>query len=311
MIFAQFFSTNCPQIYRDRSANCTTHIRRGTRAAWYTDSMTKKAVALEKTNKTTDIITIPQLHIWNVWLAALHAIQGLIVLLLSATKVFPVQTNYLTPDLIASELQGKPVLGYASSHLFDINLAYLVAAFFFMSAIAHAVVATILRKRYEADLKQGRNTVRWYEYALSASTMMVAIAVLSGIASISALIMIFVLTLLMNAMGLIMEFVNQGRARVTWLPYGIGCVAGIVPWVVVAIYMAGAIQHGNGIPAFVYWIYATMFVLFGSFAVNMYLQYKKVGKWKEYLYGERMYMILSLVAKTALAWQVFAGTLRP
>jgi len=36
-----------------------------------------------------------------------------------------------------------------------------------------------------------------------------------------------------------------------------------------------------------------------------------VGKWKDYLYGERMYIILSLVAKTALAWQVFVGTLRP
>ncbi len=43
----------------------------------------------------------------------------------------------------------------------------------------------------------------------------------------------------------------------------------------------------------------------------MVLQYKKVGKWKDYLYGERVYIILSLVAKTALAWQIFAGTLAP
>jgi len=41
------------------------------------------------------------------------------------------------------------------------------------------------------------------------------------------------------------------------------------------------------------------------------LQYKKVGKWQDYLYGERVYIILSLVAKSLLAWQVFAGTLRP
>jgi len=41
----------------------------------------------------------------------------------------------------------------------------------------------------------------------------------------------------------------------------------------------------------------------------MALQYKKVGPWKDYLYGERMYMILSLVAKSALAWQVFGGVL--
>jgi hypothetical protein len=43
----------------------------------------------------------------------------------------------------------------------------------------------------------------------------------------------------------------------------------------------------------------------------MYLQYKKVGRWKDYLFGERMYIVLSLVAKTVLAWQIFAGTLAP
>ncbi|MCX6806068.1 MAG: hypothetical protein NTY56_01330, partial [Patescibacteria group bacterium] len=47
------------------------------------------------------------------------------------------------------------------------------------------------------------------------------------------------------------------------------------------------------------------------FALNMFLQYKKIGPWKNYLYGERVYIILSFVAKTALAWQVFTGTLRP
>lgn len=44
---------------------------------------------------------------------------------------------------------------------------------------------------------------------------------------------------------------------------------------------------------------------------NQLLQYKKVGRWSDYLYGEKAYIILSLVAKSLLAWQVFAGTLRP
>jgi hypothetical protein len=55
----------------------------------------------------------------------------------------------------------------------------------------------------------------------------------------------------------------------------------------------------------------SLFVFFNIFAVNMVLQYKKVGKWKDYLFGERVYIILSLTAKTLLAWQIFAGTLRP
>jgi hypothetical protein len=43
----------------------------------------------------------------------------------------------------------------------------------------------------------------------------------------------------------------------------------------------------------------------------MFLQYKKVGPWKDYLFGERVYIILSLAAKTALAWMIYAGTLAP
>ena len=62
-------------------------------------------------------------------------------------------------------------------------------------------------------------------------------------------------------------------------------------------------------PAFVYAIFASLFVFFNVFALNMWLQYRRVGRWRSYLFGEKAYMVLSLVAKSALAWQVFAGTL--
>jgi hypothetical protein len=62
-------------------------------------------------------------------------------------------------------------------------------------------------------------------------------------------------------------------------------------------------------PAFVYVIFSTLFIFFNRFALNMVLQYRKVGKWADYLYGEKVYVLLSLTAKSLLAWQVFAGTL--
>ena len=64
-------------------------------------------------------------------------------------------------------------------------------------------------------------------------------------------------------------------------------------------------------PDFVYGIVISLFLFFNSFAINMWLQYRKVGRWKDYLFGERMYIVLSLVAKSLLAWQIFFGTLRP
>ena len=52
-------------------------------------------------------------------------------------------------------------------------------------------------------------------------------------------------------------------------------------------------------------------MLFNTFAINQLLQFKQVGPWRNYLFGERQYIILSLVAKSVLAWQIFANTLIP
>jgi uncharacterized membrane protein len=270
--------------------------------------MTKTTVtAKQKTN-----ISAPNLYNWNLWLALAHAFQGAVILLLSATRLFPIHTEYLTKDPIASELAGHGVVNSATKHLFDINLVYVVAAFFFMAAIAHMLMATVCREQYESDLKKKTNRLRWFEYSLSASTMLVAVAVLSGVADFSTLVLIFVLTAVMHLIGSSVEAHNQAKAKPNWYLATVSGLAGIAPWLVFAVYAWSSNVYGNGgVPAFVYWIYATMFVLFSGFAVNMYMQYKKVGNWKDYLYGERAYMILSLAAKTILAWQIFAGSLRP
>lgn len=262
--------------------------------------------------RSKQAVKLEHLNTWNKWLAPLHLVQGIAILVLAKSVSWPVTTNYLTLDTLSAKIAGHPVLSSATRTLFTVNPAYLVAAFFFMSAIAHTIIATKYRNTYETNLKKGINKARWIEYGLSASTMMVAIAMLTGVYDLSALVMIFVLDLLMNSMGLVMELRNQGAKKVDWLPYNLGCLAGIVPWLVFIVYVFGTNVYGSGgIPTFVYYIYGSMFVLFSSFAVNMYLQYKKVGKWADYLYGERVYMILSLVAKSLLAWQVFFGTLRP
>lgn len=248
------------------------------------------------------------LNRFNFIMGGLHFIQAIAVLLLSDPDkgVVPITLNFLKFDQTVSKLFP------ATEQLFEVNLAWFVALFFFLSSMAHLYIATIYKKKYEADLKKGINRVRWFEYALSASVMMVAISLLSGIYDLSSLVMIFTLDALMNLLGLAMEVENERKPKLSWLTFILGCIAGIVPWIVFAIYVYGAKEFGGGnIPTFVYWIYVSIFLFFNSFAINMFLQYKKVGKWKDYLYGEKAYIILSLVAKTLLAWQVFGGTLRP
>jgi hypothetical protein len=59
----------------------------------------------------------------------------------------------------------------------------------------------------------------------------------------------------------------------------------------------------------VIYIYVSIFVFFNLFAINMILQYREWWRWTDYLFGERVYILLSLVAKSLLAWQVYFGTL--
>jgi hypothetical protein len=252
-----------------------------------------------------NILTTQKLRKLNIIAACLHAVQGIAVLLLSKTFELPVSGSYLAFN--HSTLRLEPTTAF----LFNLSLPALIAAFFFMSAIAHLVVATVYYKRYEQGLKKGINRIRWIEYSVSASTMMVAISLLVGIYDAASLLMIFALTAVMNLMGLVMEVHNQTTKRTNWLSYIVGCFAGIIPWIVVALYMWVGADHGSKAPDFVYWIFVSIFVFFNCFALNMVLQYKKVGPWKDYLFGERAYIILSFVAKSLLAWQVFAGTLRP
>ncbi|HUC90025.1 MAG TPA: heliorhodopsin HeR [Patescibacteria group bacterium] len=250
-------------------------------------------------------ITTTSLRKFNFIMAGLHAAQALAVLALSKDFVVPVTGSYLTLDM--STIKLVP----AKTTLFNIHFVWLIVVFFGLSAVAHLLIATVYNKTYNANLKKGINKMRWIEYALSASTMMVAIALLVGVYDASSLFMLFVLTAVMNLMGLVMEVTNQGAQKTKWLSYWIGCLAGAAPWVVIAFYMWLSAANGSRPPTFVYWIFVSIFVFFNCFAINMVLQYKKIGPWKDYLYGERAYIILSLVAKSLLAWQVFAGTLRP
>lgn len=253
----------------------------------------------------TKAITTKLLRRYNVFAGVLHLAQGIAVLALSREFLLPISGGFLQFNPASQNLEP------ATTTLFDISLPLLIAVFFFLSAIAHFCIATFYNKSYVKQLAQGINKARWIEYSISASIMMVAISLLVGIYDLMSLVMIFSLTAIMNLMGLVMEVHNQTTKKTNWLSYWIGCFSGIIPWVVVAFYMWLGADQGSKAPDFVYWIFVSIFAFFNCFAINMVLQYKKIGPWKDYLYGEFIYIILSLVAKSLLAWQVFAGTLRP
>jgi hypothetical protein len=246
------------------------------------------------------------LRIFNLVMGFLHLVQGVFMILISNDKTYPVFTNFLTFNKETFSLVPDPKLWY------ELPFGPAVAVFLLISAVAHFSLATFGYKWYIKNLKKSMNPARFYEYALSSSLMIVLIGMLVGIWDLGAIILIFAVNATMNLFGIMMEYDNQNREITRWTSFIFGSFAGIIPWVVITIYFLSALNSaGAEPPGFVYAIIPTIFVFFNSFAINMLLQYKKVGPWKDYLFGERVYIILSLASKTVLAWMIFSGTLAP
>ncbi len=255
--------------------------------------------------------TFPGLRRFNGVMFVLHAAQAITMLVVGLTvepiKDFrlPWNVSFLTYNETLQRLISQ------TDQVALVPVGALVSSFLFLSALAHLlIVLPGINSFYNKSLERKINYFRWYEYALSSSVMIVLIAMFFGVYDLGSLILIFGLNATMNLMGLMMELHNQTTEKTRWTAFNIGVFAGVIPWIIILMYFLGSGEFER-IPGFVYAILISYFVLFNLFPVNMVLQYRGKGRWKNYLFGERGYIVLSLVAKSLLAWLVFAGTMQP
>jgi hypothetical protein len=257
-------------------------------------------------------MSFTNLRKFNLGMGLLHLIQAIAMVVLSNDFMLSMSSDFLK----WSEKLERPV-SMLDNEIFSFRAGPVVAGFLFISAFFHFLIASpIAYSSYVSQIKNHINKFRWIEYSLSSSLMIIIIAMLSGVFNWATLMAIFFLNAMMNLFGYMMELHNQSTEEVDWTSYVFGVIAGIVPWIIIAVYFFTAISSVSDgvdevVPTFVYFILGTLFIFFNTFAVNMFLQYKKIGPWKNYKFGEMMYIVLSLVAKSALAWQVFFGTMRP
>ncbi len=259
-------------------------------------------------------ISFKYLKRFNTGAGVLHLIQGIIMLSLGtllkweqSIYTFYLKLNIITGPPLRIEITPDPQILFTFG-----NLGIIVASFPLISAIAHFTIAYPKNRSYNENLKKGMNPYRWYEYAFSSSIMIVLIALFVGPWDVWSLAMIFVLNAMMIMFGYLMELANQKTEKTAWSPFILGSISGGTPWIVLYAYFIAAVRSTDlNPPAFVYFLFFVYFILFNVFAINMVLQYKGVGRWRDYLYGERVYIILSFVAKTILAWIVFIGVFAP
>ena len=252
---------------------------------------------------------IDKLRRYNVIAGVLHLIQaaglGYVLTLLDNQILFPATIDYPT---------GPPGVDLPTERvvLFEVNIGAGVVGFLLLSAFFHFLISSpTFYPRYKAGLKLNHNYFRWVEYSLSSSVMIWLIAQLTGVSDFAALAGIFAVNASMIFFGALQEkYESPGNGQ--GLPFIFGSMTGIVPWLIIFLYtLQPGSESAAEVPGFVYGIIVALFIFFNTFAFNQAFQYKKIGPWKNYLFGEATYITLSLVAKSILAWQVFSGAIIP
>ena len=241
---------------------------------------------------------LADLRRWNLGLTVLHTAQALLILVMASDFAITVTSTYP---------QGPPGTRLTTPEgLFDVPIGPAIAVFLFLAALDHLATATFARRTYENDLGRGINRFRWVEYSVSATLMVLLIASYSGITDITAVVAIAGANVAMILFGWLQERMNPpGRTSTTMMPFWFGTIAGVAPWVAIWVNVIGAPQ----VPGFVYGIVIAELVFFFSFGLNQWLQYRGIGRWRNYAFGEKTYLVLSLAAKSVLAWQIYGGSL--
>jgi hypothetical protein len=241
-----------------------------------------------------------RLRVWNIVVGLVLAVEAILVGLLTNGFSLPVTGGFIN---------GPPGTIPGSYRLFNIATGWGIFTFLVISAVALLLIASpFVFPWYKQNLIQSRNYGRWIEYFFSSSIMIVLIAQITGISDIAALIAIFAINASMILFGALQEKYEKPGKQPNLLPFWFGCFAGIIPWIAIVIYVIAPGVAASP-PGFVYGIIVSLFVFFNCFAVNMILQYRQIGPWRDYLFGEKVYIILSLTAKSLLAWLVFANVL--
>lgn len=165
----------------------------------------------------------------------LHGVQG--TLMLVASQAVPSIKNFkkqLTTSFLEYDNATRALIP-ATKDAFEVEIGLMAAVFVLMSAVAHGLVLAGW-STYLDDIARQTNRARWYEYAVSSSLMICAIAILFGCYDVGSLILMFLINASMNFFGLLMEKMNPPtRARVDWSPFIFGCVAGLASWIVVCL----------------------------------------------------------------------------
>jgi hypothetical protein len=212
-----------------------------------------------------------------------------------------------------------------------IDVRYLICSFFFLSFVFQALQGWVIRRRRRqssgAEPRTWVAVLRFVEYSISASVMLLAIAVQVGLTDVYLLCCLFGLVFATNILGLIAEVLCARENA--WVPHCLGWITCLLAYApLLDAYVASMRCSDLQPPGYVNVIVFLEFVLFSCFGfVQMYMLFFRATSSNEDAYARRRYVLeeeeedelimdveatytaLSVTAKTLLAWLVLGPTL--
>ena len=193
---------------------------------------------------------------------------------------------------------------------YDLNVSVVCFLFAFWSGLIHLLTVSVFWNNvYKTDMSKGISRLRWSDYVISASLMIVFIAIFSGVVDVYSLLLLATLQALVVVFGYISE--KSITTRDQWMWFLVAFGAYIIQWTpIVTTFFKGIDSIPEDESSVKRILYAGLFAFAGIYtsfaavsAVNIWTKYK-------YYYAvEIAYVILSLVSKTLLHWVLFYSLL--
>lgn len=253
-------------------------------------------MAIRHTNLDQQML---RLRFFNRAVGILHLLQavglGAALFFIEEQVLYPVTRPYSpAPDSSRAE--------DGLSELFMVNLGLGLVLVLAISAFFHLMIPTrFFFDRYARGLRLNRNNFRWAEYLFTASALVFFASLMSGISDVVSLVTIVALTLTMVAFGALQEKYEQPGSR-GFLPFSLASIFGLVPWIIIGTGFSASTSSSETVQIFASQAVATLFLFFLAFAFNQFFQFQRVGRWKDYIRGETVFILLSLLSKTVLVY---------
>jgi hypothetical protein len=199
----------------------------------------------------------------------------------------------------------------------SMQLVPFLIAFFAVTSVAHVIYATNPNNFYTEMINDGSNWARWIEYAISATLMIIVVAILSGIRNPNLLSLIALGNFVVMMQGYSIERALQQNYRESG--YSPNAKNIIVPMLTSWVLFAGiwgvilisfgkrveeARKSGVEVPLWIWFVQIPLLLFFASFGiVNLIQTFTK----KPYSEFEIAYVTLSLVAKLFLGVWIVIG----